>query len=100
MYDQDEVREEREEVVAEGRSGEDAGEQALEDDGETPRGEGEFDGDPLAVDDEIKEGLGRLVKGFDLRPAAEIPPAPVEWLWPGRIPRRHLTLLAGDPDAG
>jgi len=29
-----------------------------------------------------------------------IPPAPLEWLWPARIPNAQLTLLVGDPGAG
>jgi hypothetical protein len=30
--------------------------------------------------------------------ASEIEERPVEWLWPGRIPRGKLTILEGDPD--
>jgi putative DNA primase/helicase len=31
---------------------------------------------------------------------AEIEPRPIDWLWPGRIARRKLTLSIGDPDLG
>jgi putative DNA primase/helicase len=32
--------------------------------------------------------------------ASAIPPARVEWLWPGRIPMGTLTLFSGDPKLG
>jgi len=44
--------------------------------------------------------LRECVTGFILGAASEIKPAQTEWLWPGRIPLGHLTLLAGDHDAG
>jgi len=31
---------------------------------------------------------------------AEIDPRPIAWLWPGRVARRKLTLITGDPDLG
>jgi hypothetical protein len=31
---------------------------------------------------------------------ADVPAVPVEWIWPGRIARRKLTLIAGDPGVG
>jgi hypothetical protein len=31
---------------------------------------------------------------------SDVVPEPVEWLWPGRIPRGKLTLLIGDPGLG
>lgn len=31
---------------------------------------------------------------------SEVAEAPLEWLWPGRIPLGKLTLLAGDPELG
>ncbi len=31
---------------------------------------------------------------------AEIAPRPIKWLWPGRLARRKLTLITGDPDLG
>lgn len=34
------------------------------------------------------------------KPASSYAPAPVEWLWPGRIPRGALTILDGDPGLG
>ena len=46
--------------------------------------------------DERKEGPGRLI----FKRASEIEPRAVEWLWPGRIARRKLALLAGDPEQG
>jgi putative DNA primase/helicase len=33
-------------------------------------------------------------------PAAEIVPVKAEWLWPKRVPKATLTLLAGDPGLG
>jgi putative DNA primase/helicase len=35
-----------------------------------------------------------------LRCLAEVAPAPVCWLWPGRVPRGRLTLLVGRPGEG
>jgi hypothetical protein len=35
-----------------------------------------------------------------LRRAADVATAPVEWLWPGRIPIGKVTLLVGDPGLG
>ncbi len=35
-----------------------------------------------------------------LRPLAAFPPEPVEWLWPGRIPLRAMTLVYGDGGEG
>src|SRR5436305_776759 len=34
------------------------------------------------------------------RRAADIIARPVDWLWPGRVPRGMLTLLDGDPGLG
>ncbi len=34
------------------------------------------------------------------RPLAVIPPAPLHWLWPERIPLGAITMLDGDPDLG
>src|SRR5262245_30682212 len=31
---------------------------------------------------------------------ATVVPQPVEWIWPGRIPRGKLTLVIGDPGLG
>jgi hypothetical protein len=36
-----------------------------------------------------------IVESFD-----KIEPKPLEWLWPARIPRGKLTILAGDPGLG
>lgn len=36
----------------------------------------------------------------DLVPLSSIQCRPVDWLWPGRIPRGKLTLLVGDPGTG
>ena len=38
--------------------------------------------------------------GLDLRRVAEITPRPVRWLWPGRIARGKVTVLAGHPGLG
>lgn len=48
--------------------------------------------------DQVLEAAER--KGVWSVPAAEIAPVTVEWLWPKRIPRSTLTLLAGDPGLG
>lgn len=31
---------------------------------------------------------------------SEVEPKAIEWVWPGRVARRKLTLIAGDPDLG
>ncbi|HBR26154.1 MAG TPA: hypothetical protein DD732_03805, partial [Rhizobiales bacterium] len=31
---------------------------------------------------------------------AEIEPRPIDWLWPGRLAKRKLTLITGEPDLG
>jgi putative DNA primase/helicase len=31
---------------------------------------------------------------------SEITPRPIEWLWPGRLARRKLTLVTGEPETG
>src|SRR5438105_13774056 len=33
-------------------------------------------------------------------PLATLTPAPVQWLWPGRIPLGKLTILCGQPEVG
>jgi AAA domain len=37
---------------------------------------------------------------LDIRRIADIPKRPLEWLWPGRIPLRKITVLSGDPELG
>ena len=37
---------------------------------------------------------------FITRVLSEVQPKMVDWLWPHRIPRGHLTLLSGDPGVG
>src|SRR5262245_53043096 len=69
----------------------------LDDLGEDER---EFVGHDRAAVERFKMILRQCVDEFILEPASGITPLPVEWLWPGRIPRGHLALLAGDPDAG
>lgn len=34
------------------------------------------------------------------RPLSEVAMEPIEWIWPGRLPRGALTLLEGDPGLG
>ncbi len=34
------------------------------------------------------------------RPASQVTPQPLTWLWPGRIALGHLALLDGDPELG
>ncbi|MEX2315952.1 MAG: AAA family ATPase [Pirellulales bacterium] len=50
------------------------------------------------VEKELRETIARLPVG----PVAldSVAPSPIRWLWPGRIPLGHLTLLAGDPGVG
>jgi hypothetical protein len=31
---------------------------------------------------------------------SEVTPRPIDWLWLGRLARRKLTLITGDPDLG
>jgi putative DNA primase/helicase len=40
------------------------------------------------------------VGSLKTRPLAEIEAKPVSWLWPGRIPRGKLTIIAGNPGVG
>ena len=35
-----------------------------------------------------------------LRRTGDVPTAPIEWLWPNRIPLGKVTLLVGDPGLG
>ncbi len=51
----------------------------------------------LADEERLKRGslVDPIVVSLD-----EVSPAPVEWLWPGRIAIGKLTLLAGDPGLG
>jgi hypothetical protein len=37
---------------------------------------------------------------LDVQPIARIQKKPLEWLWPGRIPLRKITVLSGDPELG
>ena len=55
-------------------------------------------GGPYKGNDEV----GHPGKGGEIvyECAAKIAPEPVQWIWPGRIPRGKLTLLGGDPDQG
>lgn len=47
------------------------------------------------------EAAGRLFgDDFTLPNATQIEPSPVEWLWPGRIAYRQLTIIEGDPGLG
>jgi AAA domain len=50
-----------------------------------------------------ERGLGgkgtRLPLGHTVR-LSDVPPEPVRWLWPGRLPAGKLTLLDGDPGLG
>jgi AAA domain len=39
-------------------------------------------------------------RGLDLVRASDIVAQPVRWLWPGRIARGKVTMLAGDPGVG
>jgi hypothetical protein len=55
----------------------------------------------------LTAAAGRQACVADPAPAAEEPPrpnvrraAPIEWLWPGRIARGKLTVIAGAPGSG
>lgn len=37
---------------------------------------------------------------LDIKQLHEVTPEEVQWLWPSRIPRAKITLLAGNPDLG
>src|SRR4051794_28634333 len=39
-------------------------------------------------------------EGLRVIRAADIAPQPIEWVWPGRIARGKLTLIAGEPGLG
>ncbi len=45
------------------------------------------EGECVAGDDPSTADPLDFVQGFDLHPACDIAPAPVQWLWPNRIPR-------------
>ncbi len=78
-----------------------AGAQAIE-----QRDEIEDDDSFLVLTEEgLKEATGNgrgppLPAELTLVSMAEITPRPIAWLWPGRIARRKLTLITGDPDLG
>ena len=69
-----------------------------------PEGSADDDGtDDRVLAAAIRSAKGNLpdvVRGFVLQSASRIEPVPTRWLWPGRVPLGHLTLLAGDYDAG
>ena len=45
-------------------------------------------------------GLRQVGAAEAERALADVPPAEVAWLWPGRIALGKVTLLAGDPGLG
>jgi RecA-family ATPase len=52
---------------------------------------------------EIK--VAKIKSGESIRTAnvielKDVEVRPIHWLWPGRIPKNRVTILAGDPDAG
>ena len=52
------------------------------------------------MDDWLKFGEVVRLGGPDLVCAADVAPAAVRWLWPGRVPLGKVTLVAGDPGCG
>ena len=40
------------------------------------------------------------ISGVEVRCVADVEIKPVRWLWPGRIARGKLTMIAGDPGLG
>jgi hypothetical protein len=48
--------------------------------------------------DEQPDGDG--TRSLSTRCLSEIEPKPMAWLWPGRIPRGKLTIIAGNPGLG
>ncbi len=55
---------------------------------------------PDGADGLRRIGMGDLPPDLELRRASDIQPQPVKWLWPGRIARGKLTVLAGHPGLG
>jgi putative DNA primase/helicase len=51
---------------------------------------------------EIRNRLGsdQNAAKVDLTTLVDVAPEPIEWLWPGRIARRKLTIIAGEPGLG
>jgi predicted ATP-dependent serine protease len=47
-----------------------------------------------------QNGQGKKTKVLVIKRASEIEPAPVEWLWPGRLAMGKTTLIGGDPGLG
>jgi hypothetical protein len=45
-------------------------------------------------------GMGELPPDLEVRRVADIAARPVQWLWPGRIARGKVTVLAGHPGLG
>ena len=54
-------------------------------------------GDPLP---EEQTAIGQAAPSVKLVRLADVVAEPVRWLWPGRIARGKVTLLAGDPGLG
>lgn len=58
--------------------------------------------DPASVD-HVLASLERAYTSahrLEVVTMADVTAEPVEWLWPGRLARRKITLLDGDPDLG
>jgi len=54
---------------------------------------------PDAVRGRIDQALASRLPAMT-RPLVEIEPEPIRWLWPNRIARGKLTVIAGDPKVG
>ena len=55
---------------------------------------------PDGIDGLRRIGMVPLDLGLEIRRVSEIEARPVNWLWPGRIARGKLTMLAGHPGLG
>jgi putative DNA primase/helicase len=55
---------------------------------------------PDGTDGLRRIGMAPLDHGLEIRRVSEIVARPVNWLWPGRIARGKVTMLAGHPGLG
>jgi putative DNA primase/helicase len=55
---------------------------------------------PDGTDGLRRIGMAPLDHGLEIRRVSEIVARPVNWLWPGRIARGKVTILAGHPGLG
>ncbi len=46
------------------------------------------------------DSSGASIPALQVVRVSDVPQRPIEWVWPGRIPRGKLTLFQGDPSVG